>query len=150
MKALNKTQTWTKVVELLELNNVKDGEVLYTELKDLLAPKTAGSKLDENPPKLNKKGEIIEVYCIWHKEYELVEEFAKGRKEGTYHYECKEASKMFHQYTKLINNIKVEIESLTNDVMDGNIDVEDAKATRLEYLADIAKLESDRKAKVSL
>jgi len=65
---MTKTQTWAAVQELPEF--AKASKALKEALELVLAPKSSSST---NPPKVDKDGNPIELYCRFHEQYEPVE-----------------------------------------------------------------------------
>lgn len=143
-----KQETLNSVISILESNKIKETDKLYVDLINLLSLKKGG-KTNEFPPKLDKDGNIKEIYCAWHKEYEPIEEFAISKKSSTgYHYECKEASKEWQKYTKFIKVTKESINSVTNDILNEDITLEEAKVKVDELKQNIADAERYRSDKI--
>ena len=140
---MNKAQTWEAVQAILEQH--KHDKRLAAELELLLAPKSGGGVTF--PPKLDDDGNIIELYCAWHKQYEPVEDFKFIKSKDKYHYECLVAEKEWTKYAKAINKIKDDIKNLINDVIDGNITPEEAKEIKETKESEIKSLETKRKNK---
>jgi len=143
---MTKTQQWDLVKEIL--TNGKVSKKVQSQLEDILAPKTSGGSI--YPPKLDEDGNITELYCNWHKEYEPVENFKKSPKaKSGYHYECKDAEKEWKKYTSKINEIKKEITTIVNGILDETISVEDAKVQKGVKELEIEKYLEGRKNKVN-
>jgi len=144
---MNKTQTWTKVVELLQTEAILNDTKLYKDLELLLAPKKASA---EFPPILNSDGFVEQVYCNWHKKYEFVKEFAKVAKaKSGYAHECKVAVIEWQKYAKAIKQIEKDIANLINELLDENITTAEAKECKLEAEAEIKILRENREAKIN-
>ncbi len=142
---MNKTQQWEMVRDILA--NGKVSKKIQAQLEEILAPKTGGGTI--YPPKVDENGNIIELYCNWHKEYEPVEGFKKSPKaKSGYHYECKTAEGEWKKYMVKINSIKKEISNVVNNILDGNVTVEDARQIKEDKEAEISKLIEDRKNKI--
>jgi hypothetical protein len=145
---MTKTELWNEVQSLLVTHKAK--AALISSLEALLAPKQGGSTII-NPPRLNEDGEIVEVYCQWHKQYEPVEDFATSSKSKTgVHYECKVASKEWQKYAKEIKTKEDEIKGLLNKILDGEIEQADAKVISETLKAEIASLNEARANKIDL
>ena len=122
---MNKTQTWTAVLEIIEtLDTTKKNKTAFTEaMAELLAPKKSAGSL--HPPRLDEDNNIIEAYCRYHKEYEPVEDMvmADGKSKGY----CKAAASVSNKRRKQVRDLNLE----SLDIMDTDID----KATALRAQA---------------
>ena len=128
---MNKTEQWAKVQEILSQH--KASKKLTEALTELLKPKTGGHT-NEFPPKLDKDGNIVELYCQWHKKYEPVDAFKISKKSKTgRHYECKEA----------------EVQTILTKLLDGEIKQTEAKAQSEHIRAEIEKIKEARKNKIN-
>jgi len=142
---MTKTEQWELVKEIL--TNGKVSKKVQSELEVILAPKTSGGSI--YPPKVDKDNNIIELYCNWHKEYEPAENFKKSPKaKSGYHYECKDAETEWKKYASKINEIKAEISTIVNSVLDETISVEEAKAQKSDKEKEIEKYIKGRRDKI--
>lgn len=143
---MKKQETLSAMVALLLKHKVAVDSGLHKELLEMFTNKKSGHK-DMFPDKVDSKGNITHIYCSWHKTYEPVIEFnMKGDK---YHYECQAAEKEWAKYARAIREVKTALASLTNDILDEKISIEDAKEQRVVLLKNIEQLESDRLAKIN-
>lgn len=142
---MNKTQQWEAIKAIL--TNGKVSKKVQAELEELLAPKSGGGTI--YPPKVDKDGNITELYCTWHKEYEPVEKFKKSPKaKSGYHYECTDAEAEWKKYVSAINKLKKETADTVNKILDGEIDVKEAKELKDANEAKIEQYMECRKNKV--
>jgi len=144
---MTKTEQWKKVQEILSQH--KASKKLTEALTELLKPKSGGHT-NEFPPKLDKDGNIVELYCQWHKQYEPVSEFRKSPKSKSgYHYECNTALKDWHAYGKLIKAKEAETQTILTKLLDGEIEQTEAKELSEQIKQDIEKLKEARKNKIN-
>jgi len=144
---MNKTEQWAKVQEILSQH--KASKKLTEALTELLKPKTGGHT-NEFPPKLDKDGNIVELYCQWHKKYEPVDAFKISKKSKTgRHYECKEAEQEWHEYGKMIKAKEAEVQTILTKLLDGEIKQTEAKAQSEHIRAEIEKIKEARKNKIN-
>jgi hypothetical protein len=146
---MKKAELLKTVQDMLITNNISESDKLYLELTKLLEPKKGGGSSLEFEPKLDKDGNISELYCRWFKEYRAVDSFNKSTKSKTgYHYECKAAEVEWKKYTKCIKKLKDSLEAITNNILDEVITLEEGKIQREETNRKIATLEECRLNKV--
>lgn len=143
---MTKTEQWEKIQEILLSN--KASKKLTSALEELLKPKNGGTSMF--PPKLDKDGNITELYCQWHKKYEPVDNFKTSTKSKTgYHYECKDAEKEWNLYAKEIKAQESELTKLVDKILDGEIEQVKAKELSDDIKTQIAALKEARKNKVN-
>jgi len=145
---MNKTQQWEAVLEILSQH--KTTKKIEAALADILKPKSSGHS-SEFPPKVDKDGNITELYCQWHKEYEPVEGFRKSPKSKSgYHYECNVALKDWAEYGKMIKAKESETQDILAKLLDGEIEQTEAKTLSEQLKADIETIKEARKNKVNV
>lgn len=109
---MTKTKLWEEVQKLLADN--KASAKLTSALQELLSPKTAAS---QNPPKVDKDGNITHVYCRFHKQYEPVANMVmSGGKSKGY---CKASISLWN---KMNSNIKKLNAQVTEAIEAGDMD----------------------------
>ena len=146
---MTKTETLEQVTKLLTDHKIKPDAPLFKELTKMFEPKTRTHSV-EFPPKVDKEGNIAEIYCAWFKEYRPAEGFNKSTKSKTgYHYECKDAETEWKKYGKEIKNLKLAIAVLTDEILDEKITIDEGKKKRLELNKQIEVLEANRLAKIN-
>ncbi len=84
---MTKKELWAKAQGILETNGIANKEV-YSALEKLLAPKSRVVQFIE--PKYDEEGNIVELWCNKHLQYESIANFAKKSKTKTgYDLMCK-------------------------------------------------------------
>lgn len=140
-----------EIIAILSKHNIDNTPPLYIDLVALFAKaKKTATKAEEQPLFLyNENNEITHKYCIWHKEYEPIDQFAKyNRSKDGYLYECKTASKHWMLYGKQIKEIEGFIEMAKDAVMDGVYTIERGKEVIEGHKAELAILVENRKNKI--
>jgi len=109
---MTKTQTWAAVQELPEF--AKANKALKAALEELLAPKVAASA---NPPKVDDKGEVTEVWCRIHGQYEPIETavMSNGKPKGY----CGAGISAWNKRNKAIKDQNNQVTEL---LMDGELE----------------------------
>lgn len=139
---MNKKEIWAKAQGILEASGI-DSIKVYNELENLLAPKNRTAEYFE--PKLNDKGEIIELWCNKHLKHEPVSEFAKKAKtKSGYDLMCKASAKKWWDFTKKYKAIEDKVNSIGNAIIDGKMTIKEAKVKRVEWAEQIKKIISER------
>lgn len=145
------TNKANEIIAILSKHNIDEQTPLYIDLVALFAKaKKAKTPTEEQPLFLyNDSNEITHKYCIWHKEYEPIDQFAKyNRSKDGYLYECKLASKHWMLYGKQIKEVEEAIDMAKNAVLDGVYTIERGKEVIAELKEELNKLQEDRKNKV--
>lgn len=144
---MKKLEQLESVLAILAKYDITD-EMCIKEVTDLIGPKT---RTEDNPPILDKDGNIVEVYCQWHKCYEKIEIFAKSTKtKYGYHRHCKPAMVQWRYYDKLIKEKENEIKGIMEKVLEGEMDLDKAKKSKSKIEGLIEKLRTDRENKVTV
>jgi len=136
----------TIVADNEDLFKKDKASILLSELNKALelylAPKKRTSEFEDYT---DENGQTWH-YCLWHKEYEHIENFATKNNKAVG--ECKEAVKEWQKYAKAIKNYEAEISNLINDVLDEKISNTEAKEVRATILDKIEQLKSARLEKI--
>lgn len=122
---------------LIENENKKVSTILDSVIK-LAAAKTGGGGRDSQNVIRDADGNVLAVFCYYHKRYEPVADVEYGKKATSstgLNSMCKEGTS---QWTKQQRAFKSGSEELLQKVMDGELAAEDVKAAREE-------LETERK-----
>ena len=136
----------TLVANNTELFKKDKAELFQTQLNEMLANYLAPKKrVSEFQDYTDETGQTYH-YCLWHKKYEPIEEFATKNNKAVG--ECKEAVKEWHKYAKAIKDIEAKIANLLNDVLDEKISQTEAKEQRAEMLKQIEQLKQARLDKI--
>ena len=87
------------------------------KLEELLAEyKSSASTKEEHPPVKDDKGNIIEVWCNKHLQYEPVEKFATSTKSKYgYHNKCKLADYQWKYYLSQIKDADAKLSKALDD-----------------------------------
>jgi len=142
---MKKQEQLDLVLDILKTHKINN-DALTLELTELLGPKAGG--LSTNPPKLNDDGEIVELWCTWHKCYEPVESFAKRQTKTGYNRHCTEATKQCRLYEAEVKKLQKLTKEQMEMVLEGEISVEQAKTIKEDNDAKIAELNELKEQKV--
>ena len=144
--------TVTQAVDTIVSNNTelfkKDkSDILLQELHKTLEIHLAPKKRVSEHTDYTDENEQTWHYCLWHKEYEPIEDFATKNDKAVG--ECKSAVKEWQKYAKAIKTLEAQIGDLINDVLDEVITNVEAKEQRHIYLNDIETLKNNRLSKIN-
>lgn len=116
-------KVYAELVDLLEANKNKKVETILQQVYALAESK----KMDSTVLK-NEQGEVIAIFCYYHKQWELLSEVEYGKKASSasgFNTMCKVG---VSKWTKQQANAKKAKEQVLLDVQEGKIDPADIKA----------------------
>ena len=146
---MKKAELWDNILNILKQHNAS--EDLTKELGQLLATKERVVHVKINEPLKDENGNITHIFCVWHKEYEPIEEFAKSTKSATgVHYECKAASAEWQEYAKRIKHKEAELSKILDSILDGSLSQIEAKAKSDTLKVEIEAMKTARINKVNV
>lgn len=127
-------KAFVELVKFLEDNQNKKVSSILDDIKKM----TMSKKIDSTILK-NAKGEVVAIFCYYHKQWELVSDVDYGAKKNTasgYNTMCKIG---VSKWTKQQRNAKNSSQQLLKDVSEGKVDhtkllklQDDIEATRLK------------------
>jgi hypothetical protein len=147
-KRVNKAD---EIIAILSKHGIEQETPLYKDLVKLFEKaKKAKSNEPEQPLHLfDADGAITHKWCIWHKAYEPIEDFAPyNRAKDGYLYECKLASKHWVLWGKEIKEVEQSIEMAKDAVMDGVYTIERGKEVIAELTVELNELKDNRANKI--
>jgi len=132
----NVKKQYEELHAFLEANKAKKVATIMPQLIEMMQRKNNASG-QANTFIKDDEGEVIAIYCYYHKTWELVRDVAYGSKKGTatgYNTMCKEG---VSNWTKQQRAKKQDEAGILNKVASGELAVEDI-ASEQEKLAEIA------------
>lgn len=133
----NVKKQYEELHAFLEANKAKKVATIMPQLIEMMQRKNNASG-QANTFIKDDEGNIIAIYCYYHKKWELVNEVPYGSKKGTatgYNTMCKEG---VSNWTKQQRAKKQAEAAILNKVASGDLAVEDIAAEQ-ERLAEVAK-----------
>ncbi len=124
-------KVFNEVNELLVANSTKLVSEIMPQLLALMSAKTGGSETGSTCYK-NEQGEVIAVFCYYHKKWELVSEHEYGAKVGTttgLNSMCKLG---VNQWTKQQREFKQAQTKLLSQLASGELQVSDLASVQAE------------------
>jgi len=138
---MTKKELWAKAQDILETNGVN--KEVYSALEKLLAPKSRVAQFIE--PKFDEDGNIVELWCNKHLQYEPVANFAKKAKTKTgYDLMCKASAKLWWEYTKRYKELEDKVNGIGASIIEGAMTIKEAKVRRLEWIKQIEEIKAER------
>lgn len=129
----NVKKVFVELVELLEANQNKKIQTIMPQVLELVSGKSAQKTFHKDD-----NGEVVAIYCYYHKCWELVSEVEYGRKASTahgYNTMCKEGVSL---WTKQQRDAKKAKEELLSQVATGEVEPSELPV-RLEEIEDTRK-----------
>ncbi len=133
----NVKKQYEELYAFLEANKAKKVSTVLPQLVEMMQRKNNASG-QANTFVKDEDGNVIAIYCYYHKKWELVSEATYGAKKGTatgYNTMCKEG---VSQWTKQQRAKKQAEAEILNRVASGELAVEDI-ASEQDKLAEVAK-----------
>ncbi len=121
---MNIKKAYVEIFKLLEANKNKKVSTVLPELIALMTSKTSSTKEGKTFHK-DEEGNVIAIYCYYHKKWELVSEVSYGAKKGTasgYNTMCKEGVSAWTKQQRISKQAK---EQLLDNLGNGEITVEE-------------------------
>lgn len=123
-------KAYKEIYELLESNSNKEVSTLMPQLIELMKAQQRDKTFITND-----EGEVIAIFCYYHKKWELLDTIEYGTKKSSTHgfnTMCKEGSRQWTRQQKAIKDAKSE---LLDKVQNGEILVDELK----EMMAQVEK-----------
>tara|TARA_R110000851_G_scaffold14313_4_gene48490 strand:- start:2373 stop:2840 length:468 start_codon:yes stop_codon:yes gene_type:complete len=128
----NVKKVFADIAVLLEENSNRKVSTILPQLMELMTSKNSGGSDIGKTFLKDENGEVVAIFCYYHKKWELVSDCEYGSKKGTstnLNTMCKEG---VSHWTKQKRVAKKGKEDLLNQVMDGEVAQEDIGSAMAE------------------
>jgi len=135
---INTKKAYVELVEFLEANKNKKVSTILDDIKAMTAQKASQKTF-----LTNDKGEVVAIYCYYHKQWELLSDVEYGKKASSstgFNTMCKIG---VSNWTKQNNAVKRVGETVLSMLESGEIGADEIAETKERLIADAKAINTD-------